>query len=212
MFRVYQPPALLQRALPQRRWRVPSPPDALYLTFDDGPIPEVTPWVLEQLAMVEARATFFCVGQNLARHPDVARAVLAGGHRLANHTQHHLRGTQTPLSVYLADVAACQALLDDLQPDVTRLLRPPYGRATLAQVRALQRIAYGLVMWDVLTYDFDPDLSAAECLRQAVRHTRAGSIIVFHDSLKAEQNLRAVLPRYLAHFREAGFKFLALTD
>ncbi len=212
MFRIYQPPAFLQRALPQRRWRVPAVPDALYLTFDDGPIPEVTPWVLEQLAVFDARATFFCVGQNLMRHPDVAQAVLAGGHRLANHTQHHLRGTQTPLDTYLADVAACQTLLDALQPDVARLLRPPYGRATLAQVRALQQASYGLVMWDVLTYDFDSSLSAAECLRQAVRHTRPGSIIVFHDSLKAERNLRAVLPQYLAHFHQNGFRFLALTD
>lgn len=206
--RFHHTPSLLQLALSGLTWQVPRPaPDTVYLTFDDGPIPEETPWVLEQLAAHDAgTATFFCVGENLARHPDVARQVLAAGHRLANHTHRHLRGWQTPLPDYLADVARCQLELDQLQPGTPRLCRPPYGEVTPRQVRALRADGYEVVMWSVLAYDFDPSLSADECLRQVQRHTRPGRIVLFHDSLKASRLLRAVLPPYLQWLRERGWR------
>lgn len=209
--RFHHTPHLLQLAFPGLRWRVRNaPPHTVYLTFDDGPIPEETPWVLEQLTRHDARATFFCVGENLERHPAVARQVLAAGHRLANHTHRHLRGWKTPLSEYVADVAHCQQALDALQPGTARLLRPPYGEASREQIRALRADGYQLVMWDVLTYDFDSRLTPEECLAQVIRHTHPGAIILFHDSLKASRNLRAVLPPYLDYLQAKGLRSAVL--
>ncbi|TYZ10922.1 polysaccharide deacetylase family protein [Hymenobacter lutimineralis] len=204
-------PEPLRRLLPECWWQMPATGRTLYLTFDDGPIPEETPFVLEQLARFDAKATFFCVGDNIVRHPAIARAVLAAGHRLANHTHHHLSGWTTPRAEYLADVARCQeALLDVLpEPEVRPLLRPPYGRITLPLARILNE-QYQLIMWDVLTCDYDHTLAPEDCLQTAIGYSRPGSIVVFHDSLKASRNLRYVLPRYLEHFAEQGFTFAAI--
>ncbi|QIX63566.1 polysaccharide deacetylase family protein [Hymenobacter sp. BT18] len=204
-------PEPLRRLLPECWWQMPATGRTLYLTFDDGPIPEETPFVLEQLARFDAKATFFCVGDNVVRHPAIARAVLAAGHRLANHTHHHLSGWTTPRAEYLADVARCQeALLDVLpEPEVRPLLRPPYGRITLPLARILNE-QYQLIMWDVLTCDYDHTLAPEDCLQTAIGYSRPGSIVVFHDSLKASRNLRYVLPRYLEHFAEQGFTFAAI--
>lgn len=199
-------PGLVQRLFPECLWTMPADEPILYLTFDDGPIPEETPFVLEQLARFGACATFFCVGDNLAKHPDVARQVLAGGHRLANHTYHHLSGWSHAQAAYLADVARCHAVLQQLQPETRPLLRPPYGRITPGLARELHH-HHQVVMWDVLTCDYDPDFAPEKCLATAIRLTRPGSIVVFHDSLKASRNLRYVLPRYLAHFAGLGYRF-----
>ncbi|UYZ65198.1 polysaccharide deacetylase family protein [Hymenobacter weizhouensis] len=200
-------PAPLRRLLPDCLWEMPADePPTLYLTFDDGPIPEETPFVLEQLARYDARGTFFCVGDNLRRHPDVAQAVLAGGHRLANHTYYHISGWTHSRPHYLRDVAQCQALLDELQPEVRPLMRPPYGRITRPLAQTLHA-THQVVMWDVLTCDYDQHFNPATCLATAIRLSRPGSIVVFHDSLKASRNLRYVLPRYLDHFAAQGFRF-----
>ena len=208
--RLHRLPELLQRWLPQAEWRGPVPPGTkpLYLTFDDGPVPGQTPFVLEQLARHAARATFFCVGENLARHPAIARQTLAAGHGLANHTQHHVSGWRTPLPAYLAEVAQCQQELAGLveAPPARPLLRPPYGRLTRAQAAALHP-HYRLIMWDLLTYDYDATYPAETCLQAALAHTRPGAIVVFHDSQKAHRNLRAVLPRYLAACAAQGYSF-----
>ncbi|WP_246558671.1 polysaccharide deacetylase family protein [Hymenobacter piscis] len=203
-------PGLVRGLFPDCLWSLPATdPPTLYLTFDDGPIPEETPFVLEQLARHGARGTFFCVGENLERHPDVARRVLAEGHRLANHTYHHLSGWRHARPTYLADVARCQTVLQELQPEARPLLRPPYGRLTPGLARALHP-THQVVMWDLLTCDYDRDYAPAECLATAIRLTRPGSIVVFHDSLKASPNLRYVLPRYLDHFAGLGYRFAAL--
>ena len=211
--RLHRLPELLQRWLPQTEWRGPVPGGTkpLYLTFDDGPVPDETPFVLAQLARYEARATFFCVGQNLARHPDLARQALAAGHRLANHTYHHVSGWRTQLPDYEREVRQCQQALEALgsSPDPRPLLRPPYGRLTRAQAAALYP-RYRLIMWDVLTYDYDATYPAESCLQAALAHTRPGSIVVFHDSQKARRNLRAVLPRYLAACAAEGYAFETL--
>jgi peptidoglycan-N-acetylglucosamine deacetylase len=213
VIRLFHTPWPLRASLPGLLWQVPNPaPDTVYLTFDDGPIPEETPWVLQQLAIHDPRhrATFFCVGENLVRHPAVARQVLAAGHRLANHTHRHLRGWRTPLAEYVADVAECQLALDAVQPGVPRLLRPPYGEPTREQIKALRADGYHLVMWTVLAYDFDPNLDVEECLKQVIRHTKPGRIILFHDSLKASRLLRAVLPPYLAYLQSKGWRSASL--
>ena len=210
--RFFQTPRLARLALPGLTWAVRPPvPDTLYLTFDDGPIPQETPWVLAQLAAhATGAATFFCVGENLARHPDVARQVLAAGHRLANHTHRHLRGWDTPPAAYAADIARCQQELDAVQPGAPRLLRPPYGQISRAQIAAARAAGYQLVMWTVLAYDFDATLAPAQCLRAVKRHTRPGQIVLFHDSHKASRLLRAVLPEYLAFLQAQGWRSAVL--
>jgi len=186
-------------------WRRPTGEKVLYLTFDDGPIPEVTPWVLSVLAAYGAQATFFCVGDNVRRHPGVFARVLAAGHAVGNHTFNHLNGWQTDYKTYLRNTALCQQQLGG----PPRLFRPPHGRMTRRQAAALRR-DYQLVMWDVLSADFDRRLSPDTCLRNTLRGARSGSIVVFHDSLKARPNLEYALPRLVAHFAERGYAFKAL--
>jgi peptidoglycan/xylan/chitin deacetylase (PgdA/CDA1 family) len=205
----------------------------LYLTFDDGPIPEETPWVLEQLAAFQAQATFFCVGDNLVRYPEIARAALAAGHRLGNHTQHHRSAWNTPRADYLAGVAECAATLaascqllanspplsapekkltgTSYQPAASNkpLFRPPYGRLTWPVLRAL-RPEYRLIMWSLLTRDYDQDLTPERALRLTLAATRPGDIVVLHDSRKASRSLRFLLPRLLAHYSELGYEFVTL--
>jgi len=221
-----RPPAWLRPVFPGSEWRgAPASPTGrprLYLTFDDGPIPEETPWVAEQLAAYGARGTFFCVGDNLARYPELARAALAAGHRLGNHTQHHRSAWNTPRAEYLAGVAECQKLLAkmqlpavDFRPITSGLLadkplfRPPYGRLTWPVLRQL-RPHYRVVMWSLLTRDYDPDLAPERALRLALAATRPGDIMVLHDSRKASRSLRFLLPRLLAHYSELGYEFAAL--
>jgi peptidoglycan/xylan/chitin deacetylase (PgdA/CDA1 family) len=202
------------------------------LTFDDGPIPEETPWVLEQLAAFQAQATFFCVGDNLVRYPEIARAALAAGHRLGNHTQHHRSAWNTPRADYLAGVAECQVslaasyqlLASGSSPNAldehlvassqqltakTNLFRPPYGRLTWPVLRAL-RPEYRLIMWSLLTRDYDRDLTPERALRLTLAATRPGDIVVLHDSRKASRSLRFLLPRLLAHYSELGYEFATL--
>ncbi|TFZ64958.1 polysaccharide deacetylase family protein [Hymenobacter sp. UV11] len=226
---------------PGSEWRGapvgPTGRPRLYLTFDDGPIPEETPWVLAQLAAYQAPATFFCVGDNLARHPAIARAALAAGHRLGNHTQHHRSAWNTPRAAYLAGVAECELLLADslkLLADSSRsietertepaeklsaisyqltavkpLFRPPYGRLTWPVLRAL-RGQYRVIMWSLLTRDYDPALPPETALRLTLAATRPGDIVVLHDSCKASRSLRFLLPRLLAHYSELGYEFALL--
>ncbi len=166
--------------------------------------------MLEQLAQYGAKATFFCVGENLVKYPEVAKSALAQGHVLGNHTFNHLKGWQTAANTYIQNTALCQKELDALQPQYTpKLFRPPYGRISPAQAKELRK-THELVMWDMLTNDYDASLSPEKCLEKAIRHTQSGSIIVFHDSLKAAQSLRYVLPRFLEHFARLGYSFKTL--
>ncbi|MGI4874878.1 MAG: polysaccharide deacetylase family protein [Janthinobacterium lividum] len=235
-----RPPAWLRPLFPGTEWRgAPSGPSGrprLYLTFDDGPIPDETPWVLEQLAAHQAQATFFCVGDNLLRHPAIARTALAAGHRLGNHTQHHRSAWNTPRQEYLADVAECQKAVVSCQLSVVSnplagighppaalelttdnqqltsiqpLFRPPYGRLTWPVLRQL-RPQYRVIMWSLLTRDYDPGLTPERALRLTLAATQPGDIVVLHDSRKASRSLRFLLPRLLAHYGELGYEFAAL--
>jgi len=203
MFYPVKTPKLVSRLMPQYLWRINSPEPVVYLTFDDGPIPGLTPWVLDTLAQFEAKATFFCVGDNVRKHPDIYARLLAEGHRTGNHTFNHLNGLKTPAAQYIENVRTCAEYVD------SSLFRPPYGRLRRGLRRALSA-DYQLVLWDVLSGDFDRALSPEKCLAGVLKHTEPGSIIVFHDSLKAEPNLRYTLPRALEAFRQKGWRFEAL--
>ena len=196
-------PKLLQTLLPAYLWQVPTQEKVLYLSFDDGPISEVTPWVLETLYAYQAKATFFCVGENVQRHPAIFQQLLAEGHSAGNHTFNHLNGWQTDKLAYLHNVRRCAHLVK------SNLFRPPYGRLSPGQRAFLER-HYRIVLWDVLSGDFDPALSAEQCFENVVAHAQPGSIVVLHDSLKAEAKLRYALPRLLQHFSSVGYQFEAL--
>ncbi|MCC6578162.1 MAG: polysaccharide deacetylase family protein [Flavobacteriales bacterium] len=189
--------------MPGALWRVPTPERVLYLTFDDGPDPDLTPWVLEQLAAADARATFFCRGDRAAARPDLVARMHAAGHAVGGHTWDHPDGWRTRLRPYLRNVLRGQRTLGGT------LFRPPYGRLTPAQYTALGR-RYRLVMWDVLTGDWDHRLSPQRCLLRTLRATRPGSIVVFHDAPKAAERLRSVLPAALERWRREGYRFASL--
>ncbi len=205
--RIFKTPALLRYVYPEYTWRKPDKGKNIYLTFDDGPIPEVTEFVLNQLAVFQAKATFFCVGENIKRYPNIVRRVVGEGHCLGNHTYNHLRGWATDTETYVRNIAQCQQQIDQFQsnPDL-KLFRPPYGRIRQKQYQKIKS-AYRVIMWDVLTYDFDITLSPAVSLRHTLKKTSAGSVVVFHDSVKAFPNLQYVLPRFLGYFAGLGYSF-----
>ena len=198
--------SLIQKLFPHFTWQVKDSSKSIYLTFDDGPIPEVTPWVLSTLAEYGAKATFFCVGDNIRKHPSIFEQVLSAGHTVGNHTFNHLNGWKTDNKIYLENVRLCEDYLHHYQSNVSKLFRPPHGRLTSQQSRAL-REKYQIIMWNVLSGDFDTTLDEETCLKKTIQYTEAGSIIVFHDSLKAKRNLYYTLPKYLEYFNNQGFRF-----
>ena len=175
----------------------------VYLTFDDGPIPEITPWVLETLKAYQIKATFFCVGENINRNKSLFDRLLAEGHSLGNHTYNHLKGWETSDNVYIENVQMCQALTQ------TRLFRPPYARAKKSQLRALSK-SYEIIYWDVLSGDFDEALSPEACFQNVIKYTKNGSIIVFHDNIKAIPRLTYALPKVIRHLLAKGYSFETL--
>ncbi|AMM52455.1 hypothetical protein TH61_16425 [Rufibacter sp. DG15C] len=208
--RFYQTPAFVTWLFPKIWWRKKTSEKVLYLTFDDGPIPGVTEFVLTELEKYQAKATFFCVGENVERHPEIARKVAAGGHALGNHTHKHVQAFKTNVPDYWMEVDRCQKALETIitQP-ITKLFRPPHGQLTFAHLRRLQK-KYQVVMWSNLPYDFDQSLPQEACWLETKSRVRPGAIVVLHDSLKAEKSLRYVLPRLLEHFSGLGYTFKAL--
>ena len=202
--RLYHMPSWVAQIWPGLIWRKPDQGNAVYLTFDDGPSPEVTPWLLETLQTFSASATWFCVGANAAKYPDLLKAVLADGHQIGNHTQHHKNAWQTPLSAYLADVKEASNHLR------TSFFRPPYGKLTPGYARKLKAHGYEVIMWDILSYDFDPHVDPAQALLKCIKYTRAGSIVVFHDHPKAMPQLKAILIPYLRWLWQNGYQMSAL--
>lgn len=198
-------PKFIQKLMPAYTWRLSGEEQVLYLTFDDGPIPEVTPWILEQMRTYDAKATFFCVGDNVRKHPEVFRKVISDGHTVGNHTFNHLNGWKTDDAVYLENVRKCAELVPG------NLFRPPYGRLRRSQRKQLQH-TYRLIMWDVLSGDFDPSTSPEQCRDQIIKYARPGSVIVMHDSLKSIRNLRVALPAILAYFTARGYRFEAIRN
>ena len=202
MWYLKKSPFWLQALYPQLTWHKNRSSPDLYLTFDDGPIPDVTEQVLNILQKYRVKATFFCVGDNIRKYPQIFQKLKDEGHQIGNHTFHHLKGWNTDLQTYIEDVEECHNLVQ------SRLFRPPHGRATKAQYRKLQ--AYEVIMWDVLSGDFDPNLTPETCLKNVQRHARNGSIIVFHDSLKAKERVLYALPRAIEYWLEKGYHFKTL--
>ncbi|UKJ08622.1 polysaccharide deacetylase family protein [Solitalea lacus] len=196
-------PYLIKKLYPSLTWNLNRAEKTLYITFDDGPIPEVTPFVLEELKKYNAKATFFCIGDNIRKHPEVFNQVVEGGHSIGNHTYNHLNGWQTPTAEYVKNIEKCNSLIN------AQLFRPPYGKIRPTQIHNLKK-NYKIIMWDVLSGDFDINLSPQSCYENVIKHAENGSIIVFHDSLKAAPRLRYVLPKALEHWSSKGFNFKAL--
>lgn len=206
---LHRTPFFLPWFYPSLLWRIPTATKELYLTFDDGPVPGPTEFVLNELSKASAKATFFCIGDNVRKHPEIFRKVLQEGHTIGNHTFNHLNGWKTKSNAYVDNITRCaETLRENSTSGTSNLLRPPYGRITRSQISQLQQ--YSIVMWDVLSKDYDKDLSPEDCLRNTIRATRPGSIIVFHDSFKAERNMTYALPRLLDHFSAQGFVFKSL--
>jgi peptidoglycan/xylan/chitin deacetylase (PgdA/CDA1 family) len=189
-------------------WRIPTTEKNLYLTFDDGPHPEATVFVLNELKKHDTLATFFCIGKNVLAYPEIYKRILDEGHSVGNHTQNHLNGWKTANDIYMKDVGEAANLID------SNLFRPPYGRISLFQAKNLRAAMKGrkakVIMWDVLSADFDGSITNEDCLQNVVFNSRPGSIIVMHDSEKCFEKLKYCLPRILHHFTEKGFKFLSL--
>jgi peptidoglycan/xylan/chitin deacetylase (PgdA/CDA1 family) len=200
-------PWLLKKLYPNLVWNTKPATRCIYLTFDDGPIPIVTPFVLNILKKHNAKATFFCIGDNVSKHNDIFEQVKTGGHAIGNHTFNHLKGWVTNSEDYLDNFLQTDKILD------TPLFRPPYGRIKRAQIKLLNKARpdVKIIMWDVLSGDFDTNLSPEACLKNVIKHTEAGSIVVFHDSLKAFDRLEYVLPRALEYWSKEGYTFNALT-
>jgi peptidoglycan-N-acetylglucosamine deacetylase len=186
-------------------WKMKDRDKTLYLTFDDGPEPMVTPWVLDQLKAHNAKAAFFVVGKNACDHPEIVQRITAEGHSIGNHTYNHLNGWKTKTPVYLENVEACEKIVP------SKLFRPPYGRIKRSQSSAISK-QNKIIMWDVLSRDYEANLPAEKCLQGVIQRVRPGSIVVFHDSKKAEKNLREVLPKVLQYFSENGWNFKALPE
>jgi hypothetical protein len=188
-------------------WRKSNQEQVLYLSFDDGPHPEATPFVLEQLSKFDAKASFFCIGENVQLHPSIYNAIIAAGHVVGNHTQNHMNGWKNTTTNYIADIQKATKVID------SNFFRPPYGRISFSQIKALRlhtNLPQQIIMWDVLSGDFDTTITGEQCAENVIQHAGPGSIIVFHDSTKAMDRLRIALPKVLAYFSKLGYQFKAL--
>jgi peptidoglycan-N-acetylglucosamine deacetylase len=228
-------PRFLQKLFPKAIWRVPTEEKKLYLTFDDGPTPEITEWVLEELNRVKAKATFFVLGKNVKQEPEIFQKIISNGHAVGNHSFTHLNGWETEDEVYFEDVERCLEVIrttdnrqqkfrhpsHNLQHQIRNpkseiinhksLFRPPYGRITMSQY-SLLTTQYQLIMWDVLSGDFDHKISGEQCFENCRKYAKQGSIIVFHDSHKAYALLKICLPKVLDYFSAKGFTFHSLDE
>jgi peptidoglycan/xylan/chitin deacetylase (PgdA/CDA1 family) len=186
-------------------WSIATKQKELYLTFDDGPHETVTPFVLDQLKEFNAKATFFCIGKNVKKHPQIYQRILNEGHATGNHTFNHLNGWKTKNSLYINDIAEASDYID------SKLFRPPYGKISPFVSKILRKkFQYKIIMWNVLSADFDESLSPEKCMQNVLLYTRPGSIIVFHDSTKAWDRMSFALPKILRYFTEKEFSFKQL--
>lgn len=194
----FKPPGFLKRLMPDLIWDIPDG-DHVFLTFDDGPTPGVTEWILKELDRFGVKATFFCLGKNVEMYPDLHARIIAAGHRVGNHTYSHLKGWEMKTENYLGDIDLADQFVG------SGLFRPPYGRILPRQARLIAK-RYKIVMWDILSRDYNRKLRPRTCLNNVIRHVRPGDIVVFHDSEKAFRNLHFALPRTLKYLEEHGMK------
>jgi len=196
-------PFFLRWYYPEVIWNKSRVVKKLFLTFDDGPIPEITNWILDTLLAYNIKATFFCVGENISKHPEILQRIITEGHRVGNHTFNHLKGWDTTDEEYIENVYKCHELTQ------SKLFRPPYARAKKSQLKHLKN-DFEFIYWDVLTGDFDLNLSPEGCFQNVIRHTKNGSIIVFHDNIKAIPRVQYALPKTIEYFLAKGFTFETL--
>ena len=182
----------------------------LYLTFDDGPIPEVTPWVLDLLAEYNAQATFFCIGENITKNPGVFNLLTESNHSIGNHTYNHLNGWKTATESYISNFSKAEKVIHSQSLKKRKLFRPPYGKIKKNQARKILKKGYEVIMYDVIAYDWDSSIAQEQCLSNVIQNAKDGSIVVFHDSFKAERNMKFALPKVLAHFSKLGYDFKGL--
>jgi peptidoglycan/xylan/chitin deacetylase (PgdA/CDA1 family) len=203
--------AFIKKIFSNHVWEISNTENKIYLTFDDGPIPEITEWVLEELKKYNAKATFFCIGNNIEKHPEIFEKVINDGHSVGNHTFNHLNGWKTSTKEYLENFKLCEDSISNLQSKIynlkLKLFRPPYGKIKFSQSKKLRQLGYKIIMWDVLSADYDTAISPEKCLENVLQNVSSGSIIVFHDSVKAFPNLEYTLPRALKYWQEKGFVF-----
>jgi peptidoglycan/xylan/chitin deacetylase (PgdA/CDA1 family) len=197
---IEQPPFLYRAFFPGAHWKFQTKEKAVYLTFDDGPIPEMTPWVLDLLDKYNIKATFFCVADNVRKYPEVYQQILEKGHLTGNHTFHHLQGLRVTSKNYLKDVEDAEKLIK------SKLFRPPYGHLRFPQFFALRK-RYKIIMWDVVTRDYSCLINADQVFKNVKKYTRSGSVIVFHDSLKAADKIKEALPKSINWLIEQGYSF-----
>jgi peptidoglycan/xylan/chitin deacetylase (PgdA/CDA1 family) len=189
---------IIKRLFPKLIWDIPNNEKIVYLTFDDGPTIEVTNWVLNQLGIYESKATFFCIGKNIKQNTEIFNRIISDGHSVGNHTFNHLNGWKTPTDRYIDN--------SKFEVQNSRLFRPPYGKIKPNQARELRNLGYKIIMWDVLSADFDEKITPEKCLNNVISNVESGSIIVFHDSIKAFRNLEYVLPKTLQFLKQNGFE------
>jgi peptidoglycan-N-acetylglucosamine deacetylase len=198
-----QPKSILKKIYPKAIWNLSRTDKTIYLTFDDGPIPGLTEWVLDELQKYQAKATFFCVGANILKHPHIFEKVIQQGHAVANHTMNHIKGFRHNVADYMKEVEECKKLVGN------NLFRPPYGQLKRSQYKALSERGYRLILWDVISYDYET-ITPEICCSNVINNTRNGSIVLFHDNVKAEKNLKHALPQLLERFSDNGYQFKAL--
>lgn len=200
-------PFLVKLLFSKWEWSFYSKKKELYLTFDDGPTPEITDWVLDELKKYDAKATFFCIGKNIDENPQIFERIKSEGHTVGNHTQNHFKSNKHRVEDYLENISLASKHFEGIKP---KLFRPPYGRLGLRKSYILRKFGYRIIMWDVLSADFDTKISETKCLNNVIANTDKGSIIVFHDSQKASEKLRFVLPKILEYYSYKGYEFKSI--
>ena len=206
-------PNLISKLFSNQVWSFSTKEKVLYLTFDDGPTPRITNWVLDTLNKYNAKATFFCIGKNVEQHPQIFQDIIDKGHSIGNHTYNHLNGWKTNTDVYLQSILKTEKLIQESKISTqsrsvgTKLFRPPYGKIKPSQTKLLLKNNYKIVMWSVLSGDFDSKITPEKCLKNVINNSKNGSILVFHDSKKAFDKLQIVLPKILEHFNKKGYTF-----
>lgn len=203
-------PSFIPILFMKRTWHFSRRKKVIYLTFDDGPTPNVTNWVLNELKHYNAKATFFCLGKNIEENKNLFNQIILDGHSIGNHTHNHLNGLLTDTETYVANVDLAEKSILVFLKKSLKLFRPPYGKMSIRQAIALRKKGFKIIMWDVLSADFDTKITPKQCLNNTIANIENGSIVVFHDSLKAFEKLQFVLPQILNYYTKKGFSFNAI--
>ena len=199
-------PGLFKRVFPNLIWEIPASKNVIYLTFDDGPTPEITEWTLDLLNYYKAQATFFCIGSNVIKYPNIYNRILAEGHVVGNHSHSHLKGWRSSDHEYLNDVEKASSHIS------SNLFRPPYGQIKPSQAKKLRELGYRIIMWNILSVDWDRGITPQKCADHVILNASSGDIVVFHDSLKAKDNMQYALQCTLEHFSKKGYLFKGIPE